>query len=354
VASLSLHSVSRLYGAHRAVDEVSFGVEAGEFLALLGPSGCGKTTLLRLIAGFEPPSSGQIELDGAIVADGPRIVPPEKRGIGMVFQSYALWPTMTVADNVGFALRLRKMPAAERARRVTETLEAVGLAAMAHRKPHELSGGQRQRVALARCLAMRPAVMLLDEPLANLDVHLRETMQQEFKQLHRETGATFVYVTHDQGEAMAMADRIAIMRNGRIEQLAEPRKLYREPRTAMIADFIGAGMVVPVDIVDVEARGVAAVGMGGRFTLRGTAQAGQRRLACLRATDLELAAPGGDALPGIVRAHSYRGAVTTVTVTPLGAADQSLNIDHPGEPPEIGANVHVAVRDGWILPEMPR
>ncbi|MGN6579601.1 MAG: ABC transporter ATP-binding protein [Bordetella sp.] len=351
MASLSLHAVSKLYGAHRAVDAVSFGVDAGEFLALLGPSGCGKTTLLRLIAGFEAPSAGRIELDGQVVAEGPRIVPPENRGIGMVFQSYALWPTMTVADNVAFALRLRKMPGAQRERRVAETLEAVGLAALAQRKPHELSGGQRQRVALARCLAMRPAVMLLDEPLANLDVHLRATLQQEFKQLHRETGATFLYVTHDQGEAMAMADRIAVMRDGRIEQLAAPRELYREPQTATIADFIGAGMVVPVDIVGVQAGGVAAAGMGGRFTLRGTARAGQRRLACLRATDLALAAPGGGALPGVVRAHSYRGAVTTVTVAPLGLADLDIHVDHAGEPPAIGANVHVAVLDGWILPD---
>jgi len=353
LASLSLHSVSKSYGAHHAVDAVSFGVEAGEFLALLGPSGCGKTTLLRLIAGFEVPSAGRIELDGRIVAEGPRIVPPEKRGIGMVFQSYALWPTMSVAENVAFALRLRKMPGAERARRVAETLEAVGLAALAQRKPHELSGGQRQRVALARCLAMRPAVMLLDEPLANLDVHLRAAMQEEFKQLHRETGATFIYVTHDQGEAMAMADRIAVMRDGRIEQLAEPRELYREPRTATIADFIGAGMVVPVDIVGVQAGGVAAAGLGGSFTLRGTARTGQRRLACLRATDLALAAPGGGALPGVVRAHSYRGAVTTVTVAPLGVADLDINVDHSGEPPAIGTDVHVAVLDGWVLPEAP-
>ncbi len=166
----------------------------------------------------------------------------------MVFQSYALWPHMNVAENVAFALRVRRVPSAERKRRVTNALAMVGLEAMAKRRPHELSGGQRQRVALARCLAMRPAVVLLDEPLANLDVHLREAMQQEFARFHREIGATFIYVTHDQAEAMALADRVAVMDDGRVEQAAPPRVLYREPATEMVARFVGHGMVVPVEV----------------------------------------------------------------------------------------------------------
>ena len=202
MAGVSFETVSKQFGETRAVESVSLDIADGEFFALLGPSGCGKTTLLRLVAGFEIPDAGSVKLGGAEVGRPGWALPPEKRKIGMVFQSYALWPNMTVAENVAFALRVRRVRGAERVRIVNESLVKVGLEGLAERRPHELSGGQRQRVALARCLAMRPDVVLLDEPLANLDVHLRETMLEEFARFHKELRATFIYVTHDQAEAL--------------------------------------------------------------------------------------------------------------------------------------------------------
>ncbi|GAA4161929.1 ABC transporter ATP-binding protein [Shinella granuli] len=348
MASLEFKSLSKTFGAHTALKNIDFSVAKGEFLALLGPSGCGKTTLLRLIAGFESPTTGRIRIGDTIVADETGIIQPEKRGIGMVFQSYALWPHMTVADNVGFALRLRRLPKQEREKRVNDALQLVSLGAMAERKPHQLSGGQRQRVALARCLAMRPSVILLDEPLANLDAHLRETMQEEFTRLHRETGATFVYVTHDQTEAMALADRVAVMSDGRIEQLAAPRHLYSEPETEMVAKFVGSGMVCPVEVLEGGAGQVKASLNGSPILLRGSAVTGERRLACLRAPDLALST-GDEGLPCIVETHSYRGPVTTLAVTPQGDAQTSFRVDHAGPPPAVGSPVRLLVRDGWLL-----
>ena len=229
MASLDVRGLTKRFGRMAAVDRVDLSVRDREFVALLGPSGCGKTTLLRLFAGFEVPDEGELALEGVTVSRAGWALPPEDRRIGMVFQSYALWPHMSVAENVGFSLRVRGMAAEERRKRVAEALDLVGLADFASRRPAQLSGGQRQRVALARCMAMRPALVLLDEPLANLDPHLREAMQSEFRRLHREIGATFVYVTHDQAEAMALADRIVVMDRGRIEQIGEPQQIYREP-----------------------------------------------------------------------------------------------------------------------------
>ena len=353
MAGVNFHSVSKFFGKHQAVSNVSMTIKQGELLAFLGPSGCGKTTLLRLIAGFESPSSGSIDIGGRTVADGQRSIPPEKRGIGMVFQSYALWPHMTVAENVGFALRLRRMPRGEQQARIVSALELVGLGKMAARKPHQLSGGQRQRVALARCLAMQPDVILLDEPLANLDAHLRDTMQQEFKRLHRETGATFVIVTHDQAEAMALADRIAVMSDGRIEQLAAPRELYRQPRTAMVARFVGSGMVFPVDVLDRRPGEVTAQFYGAHFPLRGEASTGDRRLACVRASDLALGGAGSGGFACIVCDLNYKGPVTTVVVSPVSDPSRQFHVDHPGAPPALGERTEISIRDGWLLEEAP-
>ncbi|MFG6665805.1 ABC transporter ATP-binding protein [Halomonas sp. HNIBRBA4712] len=241
MAALSIEGVSKFFGEHAAVDGLSLTVEPGEFVALLGPSGCGKTTMLRMLAGFEPVSRGEIRLNESLLASPSHHVEPEQRQMAMVFQTYALWPHMSVADNVGYPLKLRKVRSAAYRERVQRALSLVALEEYADRTPQALSGGQRQRVALARCLVTDPAVVLLDEPLANLDRHLRAAMEQSFREFHRRTQATLVYVTHDQSEAMALADRIAVMRDGRLVQWATPETLYREPRSQWVAGFIGQG-----------------------------------------------------------------------------------------------------------------
>jgi spermidine/putrescine transport system ATP-binding protein len=218
-----------------AVDELSLEIEQGSFFALLGPSGCGKTTTLRMIGGFEEPTSGRIELRGSDVSG----LPPYKRDVNTVFQSYALFPHLTIFENVAFGLRRRKVRGGELRTRVVEALELVGLAGLERRKPRQLSGGQQQRIALARALVNRPRVLLLDEPLGALDLKLRKEMQLELKRIQHEVGITFVHVTHDQEEAMTMADRIVIMNGGHIEQLGTPSELYEQPRTAFVASFLG-------------------------------------------------------------------------------------------------------------------
>jgi spermidine/putrescine transport system ATP-binding protein len=235
MALLEIRNLTRRFGTFEAVRELSFSVEAAEFFTLLGPSGCGKTTLLRLIAGFDRPDSGQILLDGRDLAG----MPAEARPIHTVFQSYALFPHLTAWDNIAFPLKMTKTPTAELRRRVGEMLEAVHLGGQASQFPHELSGGQQQRVAIARALAKRPRLLLLDEPLAALDRKLREEMQLELINLQRTVGITFIFVTHDQNEALALSDRIAVMREGRIEQLDEPSRIYGSPGNRFVADFIG-------------------------------------------------------------------------------------------------------------------
>ena len=350
MASVSLEDVSKRFGATPAVRNVSLPIAHAEFFALLGPSGCGKTTLLRLVAGFEAPDEGTVKLANEVVGLPGWGLPPERRRIGMVFQSYALWPHMSVADNVAFALRVRRVASAERERRVKGALAMVGLEAMAKRRPHELSGGQRQRVALARCLAMQPAVVLLDEPLANLDVHLREAMQQEFARFHRELGATFIYVTHDQAEAMALADRVAVMDEGRVEQAATPQALYREPATAMVARFVGRGMVVPVQVIGREGPRTVVDLWGERIAVRGEASSGERRSLCLHAEDLALTSRTTGAIAGRVVAAAYQGAATLLTIQPDAEKAPQLRVKHASAPPAVGAAVTVAVRDGWIIP----
>ena len=315
VAGVTFEAVSKQFGETRAVEGVSLEIADGEFFALLGPSGCGKTTLLRLVAGFEIPDDGIVKLGDAVVGRPGWALPPEKRKIGMVFQSYALWPHMSVAENVAFALRVRRVAEAERVRRVNEALAMVGLDGVAERRPHELSGGQRQRVALARCLAMRPDVVLLDEPLANLDVHLREAMQQEFARFHKEIGATFIYVTHDQAEALALADRVAVMDAGRVEQAASPRLLYAEPASEMVARFVGRGIVVPALVIGRNSERVVVDIWGMRLPVRGAGASGERRSLCLRAENLAIT-PNGSGIRGRVTGAAYHGAATLVTVQP--------------------------------------
>jgi spermidine/putrescine transport system ATP-binding protein len=233
--SIELRQVRKLYGSVVAVADVSLAVARGEFLTLLGPSGCGKTTTLRMIGGFELPTGGEVYIDGEPMGDRP----PYRRNVNTVFQNYALFPHMSVGQNVAYGLTMKRVPKAERVRRVAEALEMVRLPHVEKRKPSALSGGQQQRVALARALINRPAVLLLDEPLGALDLKLRKAMQLELKALNREIGATFVYVTHDQEEALTMSDRIAVMSEGRILQIGSPAEIYERPRSRFVADFIG-------------------------------------------------------------------------------------------------------------------
>jgi len=240
MAAIELRDACRAFGPVVALDRVSLAIAPGEFFALLGPSGSGKTTCLRLIAGFDHPNSGQVLLDGVDVTD----VPPFERNVNTVFQDYALFPHMNVADNVAYGLRVRGVAAAERRKRALEMLDLVQLESFADRRPTQLSGGQRQRVALARALINQPKVLLLDEPLGALDLKLREEMQSELKGLQQRLGITFVFVTHDQGEALSMANRVAVFNAGRIEQLDTPRALYTRPKTAFVAGFVGSANVV--------------------------------------------------------------------------------------------------------------
>jgi len=239
LSRLKLSGVSRRFGDFLAVDGIDLELKSGEFVSLLGPSGCGKTTTLRMIAGFVDPTLGTIEMDGKILSSPAGSVPPDRRQMSMIFQSYAIWPNMTVEQNVAFGLELRKIARAEVKRRVGEMLEVVHMNHLADRYPSELSGGQQQRVALARAIVIRPSVLLLDEPLSNLDATLREEMRFEIRRLHDEFHVTTVYVTHDQAEAMVTSDRIAVMNHGRIEQVDHPRALYNKPKTRFVAGFIG-------------------------------------------------------------------------------------------------------------------
>jgi iron(III) transport system ATP-binding protein len=239
MSKLVLKNVGKSYGSFEAVADFSLELAAGEFVSLLGPSGCGKTTTLRMIAGFMPPTSGTIAIDGETISAPGAVVPPERRRMSMIFQSYAIWPNMTVGENVAFGLQVRKVPKAEIDRRVGKMLDVVQMGALKDRYPAELSGGQQQRVALARAIVVEPEVLLLDEPLSNLDANLREEMRFEIRRLHDEFKITTVYVTHDQSEAMVTSDRIVVMNKGRIEQVDAPQKLYSLPKSRFVAGFIG-------------------------------------------------------------------------------------------------------------------
>jgi ABC-type Fe3+/spermidine/putrescine transport system ATPase subunit len=239
MSKLDLKKVCKRYGNHSVVDDLNLTLHTGELVTLLGPSGCGKTTTLRMIAGFIELSGGSIAVDGVQISGAGRTVPPERRGMSMIFQSYAIWPNMTVEENVAFGLDVRRTPAADSRRRVAEMLDIVQLGPLAKRYPAELSGGQQQRVALARAMIVRPEVLLLDEPLSNLDANLREEMAGEIRRLHDEFRFTTVYVTHDQSEAMTISDRIAVLNLGRLEQIDTPWNLYNRPGTRFVAGFIG-------------------------------------------------------------------------------------------------------------------
>ena len=307
--AVSFKQVSRHFGSVRAVDAVDLDVEPGEFFAMLGPSGSGKTTCLRLIAGFEQPSAGSIEIFGER-AEG---VPPYRRNVNTVFQDYALFPHLNVLDNVAYGLMVKGIGKAERHRAAQEALAMVRLPDYGARRPGQLSGGQRQRVALARALVNEPRVLLLDEPLGALDLKLREAMQDELKSLQQRLGITFVFVTHDQGEALSMADRVAVFSDGRIMQVGTPQDIYERPRTRFVADFVGSSNVLPPDFVQ-------------RY-------GGQRRWGSLRPEQIRVQrGTTGDGVTARIVSRSYLGAVTRL----------ALDAD--------GLRLHVALPAGVALP----
>lgn len=355
MARLILNNVTKDFAGFKALDNVSLDIADGEFVAILGPSGCGKTTLLRLVAGFDQVTDGSIAIGPDVVSSRNIHLPTEQRRIGLVFQSYALWPHLTVEENVSYALNVARIPRDERERRVAAALEIVGLTGFGARRPAILSGGQRQRVALARCLVMEPALVLLDEPLANLDAHLRAAMEDEFASFHRRTGTTMVYITHDQAEAMALADRIAVMDKGRVLQLATPSMLYREPASPMVASFIGAGMVMPCEVLTAEEGGRAWVSLFGyRFQAR--CRQDQRPVSgqplCLRSANLSFET-GGEGLEGTVRRMVYQGGYFRVEVQVTAAPNMTLALDVP-EPTALtpGSTIYISITDGWVVPEV--
>ena len=252
MAEVRLEAVTKRFKDTVAVADFSVRVAQGEFVALLGPSGCGKTTTLRMVAGFVAPTTGEIFIGDRLVSSPARgvFVPPEERRIGMVFQSYAVWPHMTVFENVAYPLKIKRLPRAEIRQQVERMLELTRLAGLGHRPPHHLSGGQQQRVALARALVMEPAVLLLDEPLSNLDARLREEMRFEIKDLQRRIGVTIIYVTHDQAEAMAMSDRVLVMNAGRIHRVGTPQAIYEHPADRFVTDFVGAANFLPCRVAE--------------------------------------------------------------------------------------------------------
>jgi len=261
--AIEIVGVTKQFGENTVVDDLNLTIGDGEFFSLLGPSGCGKTTTLRMVAGFERPTRGSIRLGDADITHQAA----SKRPLNMVFQDYALFPHLTVADNVAFGLKVKRLGREERTERVAGALASMQLTALAERRPAQLSGGQRQRAALARALVNRPSALLLDEPLGALDLKLRKEMQAELKEVHRATGTTFLYVTHDQEEALTMSDRIAVMRDGRVEQMADPRTLYEKPTTAFVADFIGTSNLLVLDRpAAVESLLVVGLGDGERLT----------------------------------------------------------------------------------------
>ncbi|MGW0757707.1 ABC transporter ATP-binding protein [Streptomyces sp. NPDC002814] len=340
---LSVTDLRKTYGGVTAVDTVSMEIAGGEFVTFLGASGSGKTTTLMMIAGFCEPDSGSIVAGGRDVTR----LAPQKRGLGFVFQQYLLFPHMTVWENVAFPLQLRDVPKAELRRRVGETLEMAGLSAMARRRPRELSGGQQQRVALCRALVYRPPVILMDEPLGALDKKLRDQLQTEIKRIQQELGLTVIYVTHDQEEALVLSDRIAVMRDGRIDQFDTPRELFERPGTPFVADFLGAANFLPGTVKQqTSEQTLVRLDTGGMLEARPQPGAeGTRVRAAVQPGRLALCTPGDGFCTGTVETVTYVGTLVRVTVRPAGDADTGadtgvVRLELPaGKAPVLGEQV---------------
>jgi putative spermidine/putrescine transport system ATP-binding protein len=332
--SVSLRDLTRVFGATRALDEMSLDIAPGELVALLGPSGCGKTTALRIVAGFEFADAGEVLIDGKDVSG----IPASRRDMGMVFQSYSLFPNMNALDNVAFGLRMRKVGSGDRRKRAAELLEMVGLAPQAGQYPHQLSGGQQQRVALARALAIEPRVLLLDEPLSALDAKVRLQLREQIRTLQQRLGTTTLFVTHDQEEALSMADRVGVMRAGRLEQVADPAELYSRPATAFVAEFVGTMNRLPAEL----GSGASTVTVLGTTVpvQPGGPDSGPVD-ALIRPENLTVkAVAGGNA---IVTHRTFLGAVTRVAVRLSGDTEVSVDVSStvalemsPGTAVEVG------------------
>ncbi len=345
-SDVEFRSVSKVFGSFLAVDDISFSVPRGSFFSLLGPSGCGKTTTLRMASGFEWPDAGDVVIAGQNMHN----VPAYARPTNMVFQRWALFPHMTVTQNVAFGLEVDRRPRDEIARRVGEALELVGLTALAARKPAQLSGGQMQRVALARALVKQPKVLLLDEPLGALDLKLRMQMQLELKRIQREVGTTFIYVTHDQGEALTMSDQIAVMNRGRIDQLDTPQAIYDRPATRFVSSFIGNANLIPVDILDSDDT-TAKVALG-KVTFTSAANrklTGKSGVLSLRHERIRL---GDEAAACDVTASAtitdaiFSGSAITYVMT-LEASDAILTAEAPHDGTTAPQNVGATIAIGW-------
>jgi ABC-type Fe3+/spermidine/putrescine transport system ATPase subunit len=328
MTSLSISHVTKHFGPTKVISDISFEVGAGEFFSLLGPSGCGKSTLLRIIAGLEEADSGSVAVNGSPINH----VPPQNRGIGMVFQQYALWPHMTIAQNVRFGLETQAISNKERDQRMLSALDRVQMTEFRERYPHQISGGQQQRVALARALAMQPSIILLDEPLSNLDARLRAEIRDELAELHLKLGTTMVYVTHDQEDALALSTRLAIMNRGTIEQVGTPQEVYQSPASPFCARFIGDANLVPCTIVEQMSPTVARVALdmapGTSFQVRrnssgtvGSASASATKgYVCIRPSSLAVEPvadeprPSTNALQATVVRSSYKGSVYDIEV----------------------------------------
>jgi spermidine/putrescine transport system ATP-binding protein len=326
-----------------AVDDIDALIHAGEFFSLLGPSGCGKTTTLRMIAGFERPTSGEILLDGVDVAQ----TPPHRRNVHTVFQNYALFPHLNVFDNVAFGLRRRRVGKGEVAQRVNEAIELVELGGLAARRPQQLSGGQQQRVALARALVLRPALLLLDEPLGALDAKIRKQLRLELKALQEEVGITFVFVTHDQEEALSMSDRVAVMSNGKIEQVGTPSAVYEDPATVFVADFLGVSNLMDAEAVD-GGPTHCTIAIGG-FTLRagcGDTSARGAVKVVARPERVQLLAHGAaqdNCLPGMVERTVYVGATLQVMIRLVTGAQLQASVTNTGSADGFDSGAPVSV-----------
>jgi putative spermidine/putrescine transport system ATP-binding protein/spermidine/putrescine transport system ATP-binding protein len=334
-----LEHVRRSFGSVVAVNDVSIEIDRGTIFSLLGPSGCGKTTTLRLIAGFEQPDAGEVYIRGERVTS----IPPYRRNFSMVFQSYALFPHLSVAENVAFGLRMRRVARADRARAVNDALDLVKLGALADRHPMQLSGGQQQRVALARAIVVKPAVLLLDEPLGALDKMLREEMQVELRSLQQRLGITAVFVTHDQEEALTLSDRVAVMRNGVIEQIGAPREIYDRPGNEFVAGFLGASNFVNGTVVGREG-GIAVVETpAGRVSLLADSAIGESVRIAIRPERLRMARADGPGLPARIRDIVYRGPVTHFYLDTPGGPLLSYQQDARAGDWSVGDHV----RCGW-------
>lgn len=345
--SITLSHVTRRFGPTPAVDALSVAIPTGCFFTVLGPSGCGKSTLLRMIAGLEPLDAGTIDLEGRRVAGPGQHLPPEARGVGVVFQSYALWPHMDVLGNVAFPIEAAGRSRRDARAEATGHLDSVALSDFATRLPADLSGGQRQRVALARCLAARARIVLMDEPLANLDPHLRAAMEHEMAAFHARAAATTLFITHDQREAMALSDLVAVMRSGRFEQVASPQDLHDRPANAFVAGFVGRGTVVAGEVTGI-APGRARVRLPSGLCIDARADGAQIGPAqvLLRPSHLRI---DPDGVTGRVRSCLYRGGVweMQVDLPGLGApviVERSVRAK-PGEA------IPLAINDGWLLPD---